>query len=147
MKFRVPFRTVAAVATLAFLGACTKDEEPLPMGMTWSVDGSSQSADLANARSSGGVVSIGGFPNRNSSYERSVLLQVPQKTGTFDLTGTEVDAAYFSNSSNNIYSAVSGTIKVTKYSSSNIAGTFSFRGENAGGSSRNVTDGKFNINY
>jgi hypothetical protein len=146
MKFRVPFRTAAAVASLAFLAACSKDEETLPMGMTWSLDGSSMSADLSSARTSGGTVNVGGFPNRNNSSDRSILLQLPQKTGTFDLAGTEVEAAYLGSSSS-VYIATSGTIKVTKYSSTNIAGTFSFRAENSNGATRNVSNGKFNVNY
>jgi len=147
MKFQVPaLRTVAAVASLAFLAACSKDDENIPSGMSWSLDGSSTTAARYNAQVSGSTLNIAGFPSSSNIYDRSILLEVPKRTGTFDLAGTEVDAAYFSNSST-VYSAVSGTIKITKYSTTNVTGTFSFRATSGSGSSREISNGKFNIDY
>ncbi len=43
--------------------------------------------------------------------------------------------------------SVAGEIKVSEVTSTNIKGTFNFRGKNADGSFKDITDGSFNVDF
>ena len=129
--------------------ACSKKDDPLPSpGMTWSVDGSNITAVDYNGQKSGTDIIISGSTSTSNSGN-DVYLKMPRRTGTYNLSPstTDVAAFYFENGTIE-YTGLSGSIVVSTVTSDNIKGTFSFNGARTNSSStKNVTNGKFNINF
>jgi len=145
----IPTRLAALLLAVgAFTASCTKDNEQ-PKGMTFSVDGQSKTAGETTAYTSStnsGNLAIAGRLVKGNSYPQ-LLLVVPKRAGNSDDHDYDVQA-YYMPSSSTAYQAVSGNVTLTKYSSSNVIGTFHFTGEEMYGSgSKEITDGKFNIDY
>ncbi|MDC8001075.1 DUF6252 family protein [Aequorivita todarodis] len=80
-----------------------------------------------------GTYSIGGGPNvfGNASYTE-VDVNNP--------TNSEIWVAPYDTS-------VAGEIKVSEISSTNIKGTFNFKGKNADGTFKDITEGSFNVDF
>ena len=66
--------------------------------------------------------------------------------GTYDVEDGKFSGLYAeSNNVDKIYAAKSGTVEITELSGNDISGTFSFVGENEGGSTMEITEGTFNV--
>jgi hypothetical protein len=80
----------------------------------------------------------------------SVYLAIPLnfKVGTFDIASSQA-AATFSNGANlqDTYMATSGSIVITSFTSTTVAGTFQFTGSDMSNVAGTVTSGQFTANY
>jgi len=79
----------------------------------------------------------------------NVYLAVPDnaKVGSFDLA-TGLGAATFVSGSSNEYFGDSGTITITSFTSTTVAGTFQFNGTDiSNGNTCTITSGTFQANY
>ncbi|WP_310392321.1 DUF6252 family protein [Hymenobacter sp.] len=149
LRFRY-FRTLAALAAITSLGACSKDDpKPNPtdaVGMSWTVDGTNVTANTAVAQASGNDVIIGGA----TSATGGVFLEVPKTAGTYTLTSMSAQSASYvvtpTQGASKIYDSTSGSIVVSSVSATNIIGTFTFTGTESGGTAtKTLTNGKFNV--
>lgn len=141
----LPTRLALALFAASVFTACEKTEES-PKGMSWSVDSRSATAAETGAFSRNSLLVVYGNRDAGNSYPGMILV-MPKRTGSFDLSGNDAAASYLTSSTTS-YDALSGTIKVTSYSATNVAGTYEFTGEPAnGGGTKRVTSGKFNIDY
>jgi hypothetical protein len=153
------------LASLVALGACSKkNDDPTPTptttsSVTWTADNTTYSAAVTNVAVQGTDMVVTGIAT-SSSGNNTVSLLVPAATGTYSLAGATDNVNYLMsynvNSSSlnatayvasNLRNNGSGTVTVTTYSATEVAGTFSFTGDNASGGSdtKAVTNGKFSI--
>ncbi len=139
---------LASGLALGSLAGCSKDSAD-PKGMSWTLDGSNVTAGETTAYTSSSSTNnlvIAGRRDKGNTYPQ-VFFVVPKRSGTFDLSGNDV-AGYYLESSTSAYEAVTGSVALTKYSTSNVSGTFTFTGEKTTSTARkSVTNGKFNIDY
>jgi hypothetical protein len=137
------------LAALLTLSACSKNNEASPggAGMSWKMDGRSESASSTAAEANGNQVLIVGASSGTATTSgppsRGMAIILPNQVGTYSMD--EVEAMYFAANGDE-YDAETGTLEVTKATSSTIAGTFSFSMEGSN-STHSVSSGKFNISY
>jgi len=138
------------VSVLAF--SCSKKSNPAPAaaGLSLKFNGTLYTASGTTAsysKSQNALQVIGTFGTTGSVY-----LAIPSgvKVGTFDLSGSAA-AATFSNGAdvNHTYLSTSGSLVITTFTSTTVAGTFQFTGGTATSPSTNgvVTEGKFQTTY
>lgn len=141
-------RLAGVFLAAALCTACKKDAED-PKFMSWTLDGKNVTAAETNVSTSttnSGNLAIAGLVTKGNAYPQ-MLLVVPKRTGNSDNSNYTVSAYYLPNSST-VYAVNSGNVTVTSYSTSNVAGTFRFTAEDTGSSdTKEVTNGKFNLNY
>ena len=164
--FTTSFSKPALVlASLVALGACSKkNDDPAPTpattsGVTWTADNTNYSATVTNVAVQGTDMVVTGIAP-SSSGNNTVSLLVPAATGTYSIAGATSNVNYSmsynvnSSSTNatvyvasNLRDNGAGTVTVTTYSATEVAGTFSFTGDNASGGTdtKTVTNGKFSI--
>lgn len=155
MAFRLRhLRTYATLLALTSLAACSSKNDPTPAadaaGMSWTVDGSNVTAIMTDKTVSADDIKLDGATGTISG-STVVELTMPKKVGTYDLASGSTNAiaiyAIGNTSSGTGYFATSGTITVSNLSATNVTGTFTFKGEELGGTkpAKTITNGKFNI--
>jgi hypothetical protein len=80
----------------------------------------------------------------------SVYLAIPSnlKVGTFDITKSEAASTFASGTAlSDTYIGTSGSIVITSFTSTTVAGTFQFKGTNLSSVTGDITEGKFQANY
>jgi hypothetical protein len=144
---------LALCSFLALTAACSDDEPTSPTGTTdpsmkAKVDGSAWTATSVTATKLGaGMTVITGLA-ADGSVVKFELNGVSQ-TGTYDVTktSTDINAAYINGSMEYWVpgQAASGTMAITQFDATHVAGTFSFTGTRFQNSSEKavVTDGAF----
>ena len=157
----------AALACVVLLGACSKkNDDPTPTttntGVSWTADNTNYTSTVTNVSVQGTDMYVTGVSGATGSVNNAISLLVPAATGTYNIVGAPANAnyamSYNTNSSttssityaaSSLLSKGSGTVTVTTYSATEVAGTFTFTGDNVTGSSgtttKAVTNGKFSI--
>jgi len=138
--------TFLAATLLTFsLSACKKSASNAKVNNSLSLkfNGTAYSTSNVSGSYGSGVLQIIGTFNTPAN----VYLAVDSaKTGTFDLATH--GSATFSLSQGNAYFVDSGTITITSFTGSTVAGTFQFNGTNiSNGSTCVVTSGTFQTSY
>jgi hypothetical protein len=157
---------IAALAGVVLLGACSKKhDDPAPAtttpGVTWTADNTNYSSTFANATVQGTDLYVTGVSGVTGGIANNTIsLLVPAATGTYNIAAATGTANYLmsyniSTSGTNATAYVAsnlrgngaGTVTVTTFSATDVAGTFSFTGDNASGGTdkKVVTNGKFSI--
>ncbi len=148
-----------AVALLVPLAGCDSNSggstNPASAGtLTATIDGSdSFDANLVQASSQGGVLSVVGIVNTGSggATQTQINLTVPgASAGTFNMSIGGAIGTYFDGDGtdpNDAYASLSGTIVIDAFDASGASGTFSFDGSNNAGASVSVTDGAFDVTF
>ncbi len=147
-------------ALLLFVAAGCSDSSTnsdggtLTMGtMKCKVDGSSwQSMNAMAVKAGTNIINISG-----ANY--NIQTQVTE-TVSFTIVGTIVEgttntvsiAQYSVGNTSNpsgtiLYNSTTASINITKVNSTEISGTFSFKGETDDGASKNITEGQFRVNF
>lgn len=127
-------------------------------GSSYNSDPALTSANLINA---GGTSSI--MITANTMNGRNITLTINSGydgVGTYNIGGganvfgnasyTEVDVANPMDAQTWVApydESVAGEIKVSEVSATNIKGTFNFKGKNANGTFKEITEGSFNVNF
>ncbi|MBW3467974.1 DUF6252 family protein [Arthrospiribacter ruber] len=134
--------SVALLMGTCLLYSCDNDDTPNGAmnveakidGKDWKGSGNSQ------------VLAVSGFTTTTigaGSSDRSAIsfTIMDDKTGTYDLA----NVASYTDASQTVYMASSGSITITKFENNKVSGTFSFTARPALGTGSNVTitDGKF----
>ncbi len=143
--------------TMILIGSCNKNDDDNPVAgngsMSLTVDGSSWTASLSvQAVNTNGVINVTGSDSQ--AKQAAVVLYNVTSTGTYQigpanpsnmLRWTEGVGQTDTYTANGIIG--SGTVTITELTSSNIKGTFSFTGYNTAGTTKAVTNGKFEANF
>ncbi|MBD2766618.1 hypothetical protein IC235_01770 [Hymenobacter sp. BT664] len=149
MKFTLRFLRIATtVLVFASLAACSRKNLPPTMYMSWTVDGTNMKAESHTAAPIGNVIIASGTAKETPT---GIYLTLPKSVGTYPAPpSTSVDAATYrvsnSDGTTQDYKSTSGTIVVTSITDKTIVGTFTFTGSD-GTVSKNVTNGKFSLNF
>lgn len=164
--FSTPFSVRAALlASAVLLGACSKKADPsapaTTAGVSWTADNTNYTSTFANVTVQGTDMVVTGVSGTTGGVANNTIsLLVPAATGTYSIATATGTANYLmsyniSNSSTNPTAYVAsnlrgngaGTVTVTTFSATEVAGTFSFTGDNASGGTdkKVVTNGKFNV--
>lgn len=140
--------TAPLLALLLTLSACSKNNETGPAGMSWKMDGRSESAPSTAAETNGSMTLIVGATSGTATTSgppsRGMAIILPNQVGTYQMD--DLEGMYYAAGGEE-YDSTTGTLEVTKATSSTIAGTFSFAMEGDNNSTHSVTNGKFNISY
>ncbi|MBC8051607.1 MAG: hypothetical protein H7Y13_00930 [Sphingobacteriaceae bacterium] len=145
---RIKSLVILLALCASVMSSCEKDDQAISgVFLSAKVDGSTKEAKDAKVSVAPfeGMLAIVGVLGTTESI--TLLLPINLSVKEYSLTGIDAEAiADYANgpSDLNLYSAVSGSIKVTAISGTNIEGTFSFVGKNDANASKTVTEGKFN---
>ena len=122
-------------------------------GMSAKVDGNSWSPGTINAQNASGNLILGGT-EISGANNRQINISVPGATagntyqigGTIGLTFNYIEG---SMGSVNIFSATSGSVTVSEFSSTGAKGTFSVTaaGTNGATGTRTINDGSFDVKF
>ncbi len=157
----------AALVSLMLLGACAKKKDDATpaatttTGVTWTADNTNYTSTFANATVQGTDLYVTGVSGTtNGIANNTISLLVPAAAGTYSIAAATGNANYLmsynitaSSTNSTAYVASnlrgngSGTVTITTFSATDVAGTFSFTGDNASGGTdkKVVTNGKFAI--
>jgi hypothetical protein len=155
----------AAIACVVLLGACSKkSNDPAPAttttGITWTVDNANYTSTVSNVTVQGTDMYLTGISGTTGGINNTISIVVPAATGTYNIASAPANANYLlsynvnsSTTSATVYVASNlrnngaGTVTVITYSATEVAGTFSFTGDNASGGTdkKVVTNGKFSV--
>ena len=148
---------------VVLLGACSKSSPPAPAtttaDMTWTADNTNYSSTFATVTVQGTDMVITGVNSvANGVANNTISLLVPTAKGTYSIataTGTDNYLMSYNVGSTNPTAYVasnlrgngSGTVVITTFSATEVAGTFSFTGDNASGGTdkKVVSNGKFSV--
>ena len=144
---------VIAVFVAIGLSACKKGDDT-PAGVSFQLDSTTPVKFLNPVGTYG--TSNGGFElsannGTTANFELFVLNNL--HTGSFDIASDQAQIVYASPLTTGsgsliaVPSALSGTVVITTYSKTTVAGTFSFSGKDLEGNTYNVTDGTFSTGY
>jgi hypothetical protein len=111
--------------------------------MRATVSGKSFYAEDMTATLNGAVMTISGISNPGNSKQTSITLIIPQYAGLTTYSIDTANAASYAELGST-YNATSGSITVSTANEVHTAGSFSFDGT-AGGNTKSVTNGTFNI--
>ena len=139
-----------AVCILAFSSCKKSNTAPKPaaqsISLTFNGTAYSASAPFASYSKSQNALQVVG----NFGTTATIYLAIPLnfKVGSFDIANGDA-AATFSNgaSLSDSYIADTGTIVITSFTSTTVAGTFQFSGTDLSGVAGTATGGKFQANY
>jgi hypothetical protein len=122
-------------------------------GMSAKVDGNAWSPGTITAHNASGTLVIGGT-EISGANNRQINISVPGATagnsyqigGTIGLTFNYIEG---SMASVNIFSATSGTVTISEFSSSGAKGSFSVTaaGTNGATGTRTINEGSFNVTF
>jgi hypothetical protein len=139
------------VCAFAF-SSCTKKSNPTPTaaaaGISLKFNGTAytSSSPVASYSKSQNAIQIVG----NFGTTATVYLAIPSnvKVGSFDVATGEV-ATTFSNGVNlqDTFLGVSGTVVITSFTSTTVAGTFNFAATDLNSVTGNIASGQFQANY
>lgn len=156
----------AALAGLLLLGACSKKKDDATpatttAGVTWMADNTTYASTFASANVIGTDLYVTGVVGTtNGIANNTISLLVPAATGTYSIAAATGTANYLMSYNvapsgtnptayvaSNLRGNGAGTVIVTTFSATEVAGTFSFTGDNASGGTdkKVVTNGKFNV--
>ena len=148
-------------ASIAFLGACSKDEDNPTGGsstkgsMSATIDGIDWAADLTVQGTYNNKV-LGFAGSGKDSKQINITMSNIESAGVYSIaapgtmqTGTAI--LTLAPNAESVYSTFSGistgTITIVKLTSTEAEGTFSFTGQNTKGVRKNITNGKFKVSY
>jgi hypothetical protein len=150
--------TVLALSSLAGCSSKKDDATPTPnnsspVGVTWTVDGTSITATSIQKSTTGNNFEFAGSYTVSTTNSKGVDITLPKAVGTYAIPGsgaTAVQAIYLAvgTGAPAAYIATTGTVTVTSLTATNIIGTFSFTGTdsfNGTSTTKSVTNGTFNI--
>jgi len=127
--------------------ACTKGDvimKPAAASLKFKFNGTAQTASLVVAtyyKSQGTVQIVGQVGNQTQGLN---LMINNIKIGTFDVAGNDVIASYSTATDlDHTYTGATGNVVVTTFTSSTIAGTFTFTGTNGSNQTGTITEGTF----
>lgn len=137
-----------ALTLFAFaLNSCKKssDNKPVTNSVALKFNGTAYSTStITAAYSKGALQIIGTYVDGSTLY---IAIPSNVKVGSFDLT-TGAAAATFSTSATEAFIGDSGTITITSFTSTAVAGTFAFTGPDASNShTGTATSGTFQTTY
>ena len=147
-----PIRIVATLLALASAVACSKKEDtPTPTTPAptagWKANGNNVAATFrANAGAT--VIAVIGEAGTGTTATR-VTLVVPKATGTYS-TGNTATIDYYVGTTHYVARPSAGSIVVSSYSATNIAGAFNFKAYNVVTSDTTaqvLSGGTFNVTY
>jgi len=134
---------IAAACALLFF-SCSKKSNPAPaQSISLKFNGTAYSTTNLTANTSDNLTVISG----EFVGQSVVLIDIPNaKVGSFDIPSSGANVSFANGSgAQNVYTANTGNITVTSMTSTSIAGTFEFTGNNVGGSPATVTSGQFQV--
>lgn len=151
---------IFALAITVFTAACSKDDSsnnPSPSSgntMAAKIDGSDWSGSLTvSGVYSSGVLAIAGQDDNVRQIQ--IRLLNPSGTGDYPIGGTATNPhmcqVTMGTTQNDMYTTMigvgNGTVTLTKLSSTEAEGTFSFTARNMAGSTKSVTGGSFKVKF
>lgn len=158
MRFMV---AVFLSASIAFLGSCSKSEDNPTGGsntptkteksVSATIEGVPWTSDLmVTARYSNNIFSFSGVSKDGKSI--SVTMMSVDKAGEYTIggmgaTGTLALSGNEDETYSTMFGSGPGTINITKLTSTEAEGTFSFTPKNIKGVEKKVTNGKFKVSY
>jgi len=148
MKITKTILLFAAAFMLMTVSCKKSNNKPatVAVSMTFKFNGTAQTTKLlvATYYKSQATVQIAGT---NGAQGLSLMIQNP-KTGTFDMATDQTLLLSYSSAADfdHTYVASTGKVVITTFSSTNIAGTFSFSGTDGLGDAGAVTEGSFSAN-
>ena len=139
------------IAPVLILSACKKsDNTPvLPHGISYKVNGTLIKTDTSFAQIYTTPMEMY-IIGANTQGEVSIELELPDyQTGTYVFGKDKIEMLYnavdFSNTGNDQYHAINGTITVTSSTATSISGTFQYDAELGNLPLYHIMDGEFNI--
>ena len=148
------FRVATTVLALTSLAACSKKDNVTPTpaanpeGMSWTVDGNNVTAVTAVSQAMGTTLTVVGSTGSTGAAS-TVFLDIPKTAGTYTLTSTSTYSATYAvtpaSGSSQFYDSTAGSIVVSSVTATNIVGTFTFTGATSGGTTKSISNGKFNV--
>ncbi len=139
---------LVCLALSAGLSSCSKVNDILTSYFRATVDGTAWTAAATTGTALAGRLTIVGS---SLTGGRVVNLLVPAdiQPGEYSLSAIGSYTGQYKPDGVNIYSAVSGTLTVTRHdeASNEIAGTFSFTATNIGGATVSLSAGSFSVAY
>ena len=148
------FRVATTVLALTSLAACSKKDNVTPTpaanpeGMSWTVDGNNVTAVTAVSQAMGTTLTVVGSTGSTGAAS-TVSLDIPKTAGTYTLTSTSTYGASYAvtpaSGSSQFYDSTAGSIVVSSVTATNIVGTFTFTGATSGGTTKSISNGKFNV--
>lgn len=145
------------ILSIVFVSCQKEEDDPVTpttgtSTMTLKYGGTSWNASLnAQGIKSGNTIVITG--TGSDSKQAQVQLSNITSSGTYNVTASSGHTLRWTESTNPTDTFLangvlgSGSITVTEISDAKIVGTFQFNGFSAGGTTRNITDGKFSIKF
>lgn len=119
-----------------------------------SIDGNAFDAACIVADINSGVFFFSAIENvgqTGTSDQRQINVTIPNAgTGTFSLNPINGNIAVYAEgdiTGADGFTAVSGTLQITTFSSGDVGGTFSFTGRNNAGDQVSVTSGSFSVQF
>ena len=147
-------RVATTVLALTSLAACSKKDNVTPTpaanpeGMSWTVDGNNVTAVTAVSQAMGTTLTVVGSTGSTGAAS-TVYLDIPKTAGTYTLTSTSTYSATYAvtpaSGSSQFYDSTAGSIVVSSVTATNIVGTFTFTGATSGGTTKSISNGKFNV--
>lgn len=154
----------AAFVLFASLAACSSKKDPAPEATTisWSADGSAETATQHVTVNNPTTYELAGFANPEAPSNNRVSITIPKAVGTYSFGPNSVARGEYiittPTKATGYYAGVepstgafvgSGTIVVTELTTTRLAGTFTFTAvdEDTGtGATKSITNGKFFVN-
>ena len=152
-------RVATTVLALTSLAACSKKDDATPAatnpeGMSWTVDGNNVTAATAVSQATavpqamGTTLTVVGSTGSTGAAS-TIFLNIPKTAGTYTLTSTSTYSATYAvtpaSGSSQFYDSTAGSIVVSSVTATNIVGTFTFTGATSGGTTKSISNGKFNV--
>lgn len=88
---------------------------------------------------------MGNFGTKSAVY---VVIPLNFKVGSFDIATNQAGTTFFTGANlQDTYMGTSGTVVITSFTSTTVAGTFEFASKHLSGITGTVTSGQFQANY
>lgn len=159
MTLRLNFVCTATFLACVSLAACSSSKDAPapapapapanPLGMSWTVDGSSLTAASTQRTVTATEIELAGTAGSTTASLAYLSLTIPKSVGVHRITGTSNAAALYSITSGTgtVYLATTGTITVTGLTATSATGTFAFTAASVltPATTKTISAGTFNV--